>query len=255
LAHRADFLRNKKHGFSAVRASSAVAERKEEPEDEPEVDRVWPAKELRVKDYKLGKGEVAVRFINTMGRFPSDGTNDIIAAAEPGDILLAVADSVGVNLPRGCLTGLCGSCTCDLEDPAAGPGERAILRACSSSVAVPEGCDEMVVDCYRMLTASGKEKVPRARPATPPAPPPGATPARRGVLAVCADAASAPPQVNPMARFSSLDDPKTGFKARWNMPEPGAFSDCAACGAKGVNSKGMMPEDCDLSSGCPFSKN
>ena len=30
-------------------------------------------------DYKLARGEVAVRFINTPGRFPSDGTNDVRA--------------------------------------------------------------------------------------------------------------------------------------------------------------------------------
>jgi hypothetical protein len=43
----------------------------------------------------------------------TDGTNDIIAGAKPGEVLLKVGDSVGVELPRGCLTGLCGSCTCE----------------------------------------------------------------------------------------------------------------------------------------------
>jgi hypothetical protein len=59
------------------------------------VQRPWPAKELRVKDYSLSRGEVAVRFINAPGRYPSDGTNDIIAAAQPGENLLKVGDSVG----------------------------------------------------------------------------------------------------------------------------------------------------------------
>jgi hypothetical protein len=59
------------------------------------VQRSWPAKELRVKDYSLSRGEVAVRFINAPGRYPSDGTNDIIAAAQPGENLLKVGDSVG----------------------------------------------------------------------------------------------------------------------------------------------------------------
>jgi len=59
------------------------------------VQRPWPAKELRVKDYSLSRGEVAVRFINAPGRYPSDGTNAIIAAAQPGENLLKVGDSVG----------------------------------------------------------------------------------------------------------------------------------------------------------------
>ena len=33
--------------------------------------RPWPAKEIRVKDYSLMAGEVAVRFINAPGRYPS----------------------------------------------------------------------------------------------------------------------------------------------------------------------------------------
>ena len=149
----------------------------------------------------------------------ADGTNDIIAGAKPGEVLLKVADSVGVELPRGCLTGLCGSCTCDIEEPLAGPenGFRAIARACSTTVAVPEGCDEMVVDVYRMINTQGKTKE------------------------------------DPMARFNKLDDPNEGFKARWNLPT-GAKTDCAACGASGVDPKGMMPEDCDCSPGCPFSR-
>ena len=149
----------------------------------------------------------------------ADGTNDIIAGAKPGEVLLKVGDSVGVELPRGCLTGLCGSCTCDIEEPMAGPenGFRAIARACSTTVAVPEGCDEMVVDVYRMINTQGKTKE------------------------------------DPMARFNKLDDPNEGFKARWNLPT-GAKTDCAACGASGVDPKGMMPEDCDCSPGCPFSR-
>ena len=42
----------------------------------------WPPKSNRVKNYSLMPGEVAVRFINAPGRYPSDGTNDIIAAAK-----------------------------------------------------------------------------------------------------------------------------------------------------------------------------
>jgi len=41
-----------------------------------------------------------------------------------------------VQLPRGCMTGLCGSCTCDIEEPLVGAenGFRAIARACSMPV-------------------------------------------------------------------------------------------------------------------------
>ena len=53
-----------------------------------------------------------------------------------------------------------------------------MLRACSTRVVVPDGCDEMVIDLYRMQETKGK------------------------------------PKADPMARFSSLDDPNTGFKAR-----------------------------------------
>lgn len=194
--------------------------------DEPELERAWPAKSERSMDYSLMKGEVAVRFINAPGRFPSTGKNDLVAAAKPGDILiqvskktaprlprtpsacrlcllrsrrldgvaqrgslfqhrmphgrfakfrhgaptatgppppasrtalsalpplpaiwrcsnsgsrfplLQVGDSVGIELPRGCMTGLCGACTCDLEDPSF-PGSRSVLRACSTRVRVP----------------------------------------------------------------------------------------------------------------------
>jgi len=132
---------------------------------------------------------------------------------------MAVGDSVGVAIPRGCSTGLCGVCTSDLEDSAF-PDARSPLRACVAKVFLPEGEEEMVIDVYRMLNAKGGAKK------------------------------------DPMARFNSLDDPNTGFKARWNLPEAGADAknDCSMCGAKGVNAQGMMPEDCTLEPGCPFSK-
>ena len=50
-------------------------------------------------------------------------------------------------------------------------------------MAVQEGCDEMVVDVYRMINAKGKSKE------------------------------------DPMARFNKMDDPKDGFKARWDLPQ------------------------------------
>lgn len=106
--------------------------------------KTWPAKSARSKSYSLLEGEVAVRFINAPGRSPSTGENDIIAAAKPGEVLMAVADSVGVILSRGCMTGLCGTCTCDLEDPS-WPDSRAMLRACSAKVCPPSTLDVNVL--------------------------------------------------------------------------------------------------------------
>eukprot|EP00286_Rhodomonas_abbreviata_P009461 CAMPEP_0181330328 /NCGR_PEP_ID=MMETSP1101-20121128/23837_1 /TAXON_ID=46948 /ORGANISM="Rhodomonas abbreviata, Strain Caron Lab Isolate" /LENGTH=243 /DNA_ID=CAMNT_0023439569 /DNA_START=53 /DNA_END=780 /DNA_ORIENTATION=+ len=175
-------------GYSQLRMVSVAEkddnEREKAMASEEVEAREWVPREQRLIDYELMPGEVAVRFVNAPGRFPSDGSNDIVAAAKPGDVLIAVGDSVGVVLPRGCMTGLCGACTCDLEDPAF-ENSRSMLRACSTKVMVPEDCDEMVVDVYRMLNKKGGSKK------------------------------------DPMARFSNLDDPNDGFKARWNMPEEG----------------------------------
>jgi hypothetical protein len=93
---------------------------------------------------------IKVRFINTI-----DG-KDVIANANAGDNLLNVGDKVGVKLPRACRTGLCASCTCDVQDPnaqatASNPRDGfVVLRACSTKCFVPEGMEEMVVDVYRM---------------------------------------------------------------------------------------------------------
>ena len=76
---------------------------------------------------------------------------------------MLVGDEAGVKLPRACRTGLCGSCTCELQDPlaiktATNPRDGfATIRACSVKCFVPEGMDEMVVDVYRM---SGKGRMP-----------------------------------------------------------------------------------------------
>lgn len=93
---------------------------------------------------------MTVRFINT----PTG--KDVITRAEPGANLLVVGDNAGVKLPRACRTGLCGSCTCEVQDPLAvatssNPREGfATIRACSSKCFVPEGMTEMVVDVGRM---------------------------------------------------------------------------------------------------------
>lgn len=106
-------------------------------------------------DYELQSGEVGVRFING----PSG--SDVIAAAKPGDNLLVVGDSVGVRIPRGCQSGLCGSCTCDLLDATQSEG-RQTVRACQTGVAIPDGGPELVIDVSRMKSFR-KEKNPMAR--------------------------------------------------------------------------------------------
>lgn len=93
---------------------------------------------------------INVRFINTLQG------KDVIAVVPAGANLLAVGDENGVRLPRACRTGLCGSCTAEVQDPEAiktdsNPREGfATIRACSSKCFVPQGMTEMVVDVQRM---------------------------------------------------------------------------------------------------------
>jgi ferredoxin len=100
---------------------------------------------------------VTVRFVNT----PSG--KDVVAKVPSGSNLLRVGDVHGVELPRACRTGLCGSCTCELKDPQAiaTPTNKvagfATIRACSTSCFVPPGESEMVVDVYRL---SGRKTSP-----------------------------------------------------------------------------------------------
>eukprot|EP01035_Chromulina_nebulosa_P020410 gene20410-26487_t len=82
-------------------------------------------------------------------QYQNDG-KDIVGEVLQGDNLLAVGDRLGVKLPRACRTGLCGSCTCDIQDPNAiatttNPRDGyATTRACSTKCFVPEGMNEMV---------------------------------------------------------------------------------------------------------------
>jgi ferredoxin len=93
---------------------------------------------------------VTVRFINTLGG------KDVVTVVEQGSNLLFVGDQAGVKLPRSCRTGLCASCTCEVQDPLAiatpsNPRDGfATIRACSTKCFVPGGMNEMVVDVYRM---------------------------------------------------------------------------------------------------------
>lgn len=99
---------------------------------------------------------INIRFINNLTG------QDIITTADEGELLLGVGDRAGVKLPRACRLGLCGSCTCELQDPRAiatdtNPRDGfATIRACSYKCAVPEGMDEMVVDVKRLQTRKTK---------------------------------------------------------------------------------------------------
>lgn len=102
-------------------------------------------------DVALQIDTLTVRFINT----PS-GKDVIVPDVEAGSNLLAVGDKVGIQLPRACRTGLCGSCTCEVIDPNAVKTETnpkagyATVRACSTRCFLPDGLTEMVVDVKRM---------------------------------------------------------------------------------------------------------
>lgn len=105
----------------------------------------------------LRPGEISVRFINT------PGGEEITVGAKPGDVLLSVGDNAGVHIPRACVSGLCGSCTCDIVDSNA-PNGLQTVRACQTSVVDMDGSQEMVVDLARMReTRSRRKSDPMAR--------------------------------------------------------------------------------------------
>lgn len=96
--------------------------------------------------------KVTVRFVNynrsgeTVKKQVSKGMN-----------VLNVADDAGVQIPRNCRSGLCGSCTADMVDPSWQVGDRPgfqTIRLCASGAVTPEGCDEMVIDCWRQISNS-----------------------------------------------------------------------------------------------------
>jgi ferredoxin len=103
---------------------------------------------------------ITVRFVNNLTG------KDITIETEEGKNLLAVGDKAGVKLPRACRTGLCGSCTCEVEDPkaiATSTNPRngfATIRACSYNCYVKPGMTEMVVDVHRMKTRAAASASP-----------------------------------------------------------------------------------------------
>jgi ferredoxin len=115
--------------------------------------------ELKENDNEIAVDTITVRFINTVS-----GKDVIVNDVVSGSNLLAVGDSAGISLPRACRTGLCGSCTCEVQDPNAiatttNPRDGfATLRACSTKCFVPEGMVEMVVDVHRMRKKKSPKK-------------------------------------------------------------------------------------------------
>ena len=63
-----------------------------------------------IADVEEQRPMVTVRFINTVTG------KDVVAVVEQGSNLLFVGDQAGVKLPRSCRTGLCASCTCEVQD-------------------------------------------------------------------------------------------------------------------------------------------
>lgn len=113
---------------------------------------------------------VSVRFINTIKN--EDITVESVLV---GANLLAVGDQAGVKLPRACRTGLCGSCTCDLQisdfqletddktDSLLQKSGFTTIRACSTKCQAPPGMKEMVIDVYRMKTLTKKSASSQAQ--------------------------------------------------------------------------------------------
>lgn len=140
---------------------------------------------------------VTVRFTNTISG------NDVIVNNVPiGQNLLFLGDQNGVKLPRACRTGLCGSCTCEVEVPggqsASGKVGLVTVRACSTRVFLPDGKNEMVVDLWRTkkMTKGGKGADKSVSSSTP----------------------TVDSFVDPMARFSG--DWEKDFRPQWQQGEP-----------------------------------
>uniref|UniRef100_A0A7S1XPC9 2Fe-2S ferredoxin-type domain-containing protein n=1 Tax=Phaeomonas parva TaxID=124430 RepID=A0A7S1XPC9_9STRA len=97
--------------------------------------------------------QVSVRFQNW-----APGQSDVVTIASEGEVLMDVGDRVGVKIPRGCKTGICGTCTLDLIDPNY-EGTLQTVRACCTIVQGNSEQRDLVVDCSRM---GGSEETPSA---------------------------------------------------------------------------------------------
>lgn len=105
----------------------------------------------------LENDEVVVRFINVPGE------REVVATASAGENLLNVSDNAGVHIPRGCKSGLCGTCTTDIVDTDSETGVQ-VVRACQTGVAALSGQVEMIVDVHRTQASKRRSTVdPMAR--------------------------------------------------------------------------------------------
>jgi hypothetical protein len=120
-----------------------------------------PFPPLRMRNYRLKQGQVLVRFINLPTEGREGQPTEVMETAMQGESLISVASRVGVRIPTSCRTGICGTCTMDLEDPnwkqygSYRPGY-VPFKTCVAKVTVPAGHYEMVVDVYRMRKGSGR---------------------------------------------------------------------------------------------------
>lgn len=83
--------------------------------------------------------------------------DQVTVSAQPGEMLLTVADRAGVAIPTGCLMGSCHACEVDLAaqplpspdrpDPSAAPSSPADSQTvCACISAVPTGISALTVN-------------------------------------------------------------------------------------------------------------
>jgi hypothetical protein len=123
---------------------------------EAEADGEWP---------ELGS-DVTVRLVNAAGT----SGEDVVFTAAANSILMGACDKQGVRIPRGCQTGICGTCTADLRDPSWDGDEDGRdgwqpVRTCSTRVRLLPGEKEFVVDLFR--TSSKAEGADGEKPPDP----------------------------------------------------------------------------------------
>ncbi|MEB3310878.1 MAG: 2Fe-2S iron-sulfur cluster binding domain-containing protein [Snowella sp.] len=65
--------------------------------------------------------------------------DEITTTAEPGDLILEVAERAGVFIPTGCLMGSCHACEVEIE---------ADTPICACISAIPDGVDSVTITLY-----------------------------------------------------------------------------------------------------------
>ncbi len=103
----------KSRSQSSVCRATTLKRKESEDEDDDSPPLPWPPLDARQKDYSLGKGEVAVRFINAPGRSPSNGKNDVSCSCAVFEILFLM---LSVRLAGNCRRSPGGysNCRCGL---------------------------------------------------------------------------------------------------------------------------------------------